>query len=151
MLPLWRTVTRERLWHGPWRTPMTTTLLSSPFGTHRNYNDGTYNGFHNGVDFRARPGTPIHAPARGRVALAETQKVFGNTVWIDHGWGVYSGYAHLDHWTVEVGRVVEPGDVIGAVGATGAVTGPHLHWEVRVLGVATAPLGWTLRDVGAVP
>lgn len=151
MLPLWRTVTPERLWQGPWRTPMTTTLLSSLFGTHRNYNDGIYNGFHNGVDFRARPGTPIHAPARGRVAIAETQRVFGNTVWIDHGWGVYSGYAHLERWTLDVGRVVEAGDVIGAVGATGAATGPHLHWEVRVLGVATAPLGWTLRDVGAVP
>ena len=151
MRPIWQTVSPERLWQGAWRTPMTTTMLSSPFGTRRNYNDGVYNGFHNGVDFRARPGTPVYAPARGRVAVAETQRVTGNTVWIDHGWGVYSGFAHLERWLVDVGRVVEAGDVIGAVGGTGAATGPHLHWEVRVHGVATAPLGWTLRDVGAVP
>lgn len=151
MEPVWRTVTPERLWSGAWGTPMTTTLLSSPFGTRRDYNEGAYSGFHGGVDFRARPGTPVHAPARGRVVVAEAQRVTGHTVWLDHGWGVYSGYAHLERWTVDVGQMIDAGAVLGHVGATGAVTGPHLHWEVRVLGVATAPLGWTLRDVGAVP
>ncbi len=151
MQPVWRTVSAERLWRGAWGTPMTTTLLSSSFGTRRDYNAGAYSGFHNGVDFRARPGTPVRAPARGRVVVAEAQRVTGHTVWLDHGWGVTSGYAHLDRWTVEVGQLVDAGAVIGHVGATGAVTGPHLHWEVRVLGVATSPLGWTLRDVGAVP
>jgi murein DD-endopeptidase MepM/ murein hydrolase activator NlpD len=147
---VWSVDSPDLLWQGDWTHPVTGTV-SSRYGTQRSYNRDAAYARHLGVDFRARPGTPVFAPARGTVVVTETLEVFGNTVWLDHGWGMQSGYFHLEEVLVEPGQTVEPGDTIGTVGATGRVTGPHLHWEVRIHGVAVQPLEFLRRDVGALP
>jgi murein DD-endopeptidase MepM/ murein hydrolase activator NlpD len=144
------TVSPEKLWSGVWRAPVTVTV-SSAFGTFRDYNDGSYAGRHSGLDLRAASGTPILAAARGRVVAAEAFAVLGNAVWLDHGWGVHSGYGHLSQILVQPGAIVERGAIIGLAGATGAVTGPHLHWEVRVAGIPVHPARWLERDLATLP
>ncbi len=143
-------ITEPRMWSGRWTAPLTPTI-SSPFGGFRTYNEGLLTGRHSGVDFRALSGTPILAPDRGRVVMAEFLEVLGNCVWLDHGGGLYSGYGHLSAFAVALGDTVERGQTIGLVGATGSATGPHLHWEVRVRGVPLQARQWLLRDVGAEP
>jgi murein DD-endopeptidase MepM/ murein hydrolase activator NlpD len=147
---VWSVVTPDRWWSGSWTVPVTGSI-SSTFGAHRSYNDSEEIKRHTGVDFRGGPSTPVNAPARGRVGLAEPLDVRGNTVWLDHGWGVHSGYFHLTDIAVEPGAIVEQGELLGTIGATGRTTGPHLHWEVRVHGVPVQPLQWLLTDPGAVP
>jgi len=122
-------LTPERLWHGPFETPVPGTATSS-FGrlTITNGNPG---GRHQGADFRAATGTPVKAPNGGRVVLAQDLYFAGNTVILDHGLGVFSLLAHLSRIAVRVGDVVSRGDLLGDSGATGRVTGPHLHWAVR--------------------
>jgi murein DD-endopeptidase MepM/ murein hydrolase activator NlpD len=120
--------------------------ITSQFGTRRDYNDGTLNTFHSGTDFGAASGTPILAPASGIVVLAENLPVRGNAVIIDHGWGVYTGYWHQTEMQVTVGTMVAPGQVIGTVGSTGRVTGPHLHWEMWVGGVQVDPMQWVRQS-----
>ncbi|NDJ85143.1 MAG: LysM peptidoglycan-binding domain-containing protein [Chloroflexi bacterium] len=116
--------------------------VTSQFGTRRSYNGSPYNTFHAGTDFGGAVGAPLTAPADGVVMLAETLQVRGNTVILDHGWGVYTGYWHQSEIYVEVGQQVSKGDVIGALGGTGLVTGPHLHWEMWVQGVQVDPMQW---------
>jgi murein DD-endopeptidase MepM/ murein hydrolase activator NlpD len=87
----------------------------------------------------AATGTPIRASNRGRVTLAKDLYSSGNAVFIDHGQGVHSTYLHLSRIDVAVGDIVEHGQVIGLAGATGRVTGPHLHWGVRVLDARVDP------------
>jgi murein DD-endopeptidase MepM/ murein hydrolase activator NlpD len=77
------------------------------------------------------------------VVLAEKLNVRGNAVLIDHGLGVFSGYWHQSKLVVQVGQTVKRGDLIGYVGDTGLVTGAHLHWEMRVGGIAVDPMQWT--------
>lgn len=124
--------------------------ISAGFGQRRIYDGGVLRDFHTGVDYPAVSGTLVRAPTVGRVAVAAPLRVRGNTVWLDHGWGVYSGYFHLSTITVEVGQMVQPGQALGTVGTTGRSTGPHLHWEFRVGGVAVDPLEWTRRAIGPV-
>ena len=76
-------------------------------------------------------GEPVLAPARGIVALVDTFYLGGNVVYLDHGDGLVTAYLHLSEQEVAEGEIVEPGQLIGRVGATGRVTGPHLHWIVR--------------------
>jgi murein DD-endopeptidase MepM/ murein hydrolase activator NlpD len=95
---------------------------------------------HSGTDFDAAAGEPVHAPAAGRVVLAEDLYYSGNSVILDHGLGLYSALFHLSRIAVRPGDVVEPGATVGAVGATGRVTGPHLHWSVRLAGARVDPL-----------
>lgn len=140
----------EQLWRGRWSVPGGS-AVTSPFGSFRDYNSGRLIARHTGVDLRGRQGDPIYAPAAGRVVMAEPLTVRGNAVWIDHGWGIHSGYFHLSQIAVIVGQGVEPGTFLGAIGTTGRSTAPHLHWEVRIHGVASNALQWLWRDVGQVP
>ena len=99
--------------------------------------------YHTGHDYGADAGTPVLAPITGTVALAEPLQVRGNVVILDHGLGVYSGFWHLSQIDVAAGQTVGEGEVVGLVGNTGLSTGPHLHWEMRVLGVPVDPVQWT--------
>jgi len=143
MVDLWSQVSPRPLWEGAFDLPLTSNRITSPFGTRRSYNDGPVNGFHGGTDFGAGTGTPIYAPAAGRVVLAGELIVRGNAALIDHGLGVFSGYWHQSDLAVQVGQTVQRGDLIGYVGDTGLVTGAHLHWEMRVGGIAVDPMQWT--------
>lgn len=143
--------TPQRLWDGPFRLPSplpqdycleTNECWTSRFGNRRSYNGSAYTFFHTGLDIAGGTGTQIFAPARGKVVFAGPLTVRGNATMIDHGWGVYTGYMHQSEIFVKVGDQVEPGDVIGLVGGTGRVEGPHLHWEVWVGGVQVDPLDW---------
>jgi murein DD-endopeptidase MepM/ murein hydrolase activator NlpD len=124
-------ITPEKLWHGPFRLPLNGRVRGTNFGKRRILN-GQPRSPHTGADFPAPTGTPIHATQSGRVVLAEELYFAGNTVIIDHGLGIYSLYGHLSATNVAVGDAVKAGAVIGKVGATGRVTGPHLHWGVTV-------------------
>lgn len=114
--------------------------ISGIYGSQRILN-GEPRAPHLGLDIAGPTGTPIRAPASGRVVLAEPDLFFtGRTVMIDHGHGVGSIFAHLSSSSVTVGQRVAPGQEIGAVGATGRVTGPHLHWGVYWGAVTVDPL-----------
>ena len=128
---VFRVRTAERLWHGPFQIPIEDGRRSSSFGRRRILN-GQPRSPHTGVDLGAASGTPVHAMQRGRVALDADLFFSGRTVVLDHGLGVFSLYGHLSESRVQPGRVVDAGDVIGLVGATGRVTAPHLHWAVRI-------------------
>ena len=95
---------------------------------------------HRGIDLGVPVGTPVRAMSGGRVAFAGPQGAYGNAVWIDHGGRVWTLYAHLSRIDVATGRDVGPGQIIGASGATGDVTGPHLHFEVWRWGRPVDPL-----------
>lgn len=94
---------------------------------------------HNGVDLAAPTGTPVYATADGRIGRAELYSSYGNYVQIEHGGQLQTRYAHLSSYTVQAGDMVQKGDLIGYVGSTGRSTGPHLHYEVRVAGIAVDP------------
>ncbi len=147
MVEMWSQVSPRPLWEGLFGLPVAGSRVTSPFGTRRSYNGGPVSSFHGGTDFGAGIGTPIYAPAAGRVVLAEELAVRGNAVLIDHGLGVFSGYWHQSKLVVHVGQTVRRGDLIGYVGDTGLVTGAHLHWEMRVGGIAVDPIQWTQRVV----
>jgi len=131
-------VTPSRNWTGPFVAPVPGPAISS-FGRRSVFN-GQPRSPHSGTDFRAAAGTPVKAPNRGQVALAEEQYFSGNVVLIDHGLGMYSFLAHLSKITVKAGQVVDRGEVVGLSGATGRVSGPHLHWTVRLNGARVDPL-----------
>lgn len=113
--------------------------ISGRFGNHRVYN-GTPGSAHSGMDIAVPTGTPVKAPAAGVVTFADDLYLTGGTVLLDHGHGVSSNFLHLSRTDVAVGDVVEQGDVIAAVGATGRATGPHLHWGMNWLDVRIDPL-----------
>ncbi|NOZ28823.1 MAG: LysM peptidoglycan-binding domain-containing protein [Chloroflexi bacterium] len=144
---VWADTVDRPLWEGPFVTPLPPRFVtSSPFGTRRSYNGGPVSSYHEGHDFAAPEGTPVVAPAAGRVVLAEPLAVRGNAVAIDHGLGVHTGYWHLSSIDVKPGQRVQVGDVIGRVGTTGLSTGAHLHWELRIGDVPVDPLTWTRRS-----
>jgi murein DD-endopeptidase MepM/ murein hydrolase activator NlpD len=124
-------VTPERLWDGPFRVPLDGDFKGSNFGKRRVLN-GHPGSPHGGVDFPAPTGTPVHAAQKGRVVLAEELFFSGNTVIVDHGLGIYTFYCHFSEIDAKVGEEVVAGTVLGKVGATGRVTGPHLHWGLEV-------------------
>lgn len=136
-----RTFTPERRWTMPFQRP-STGAISAHFGTHRAYDTGPYTSYHTGVDFSVPRHTPVYASAAGVVVLAEPLVVRGNTVFVDHGWGVLTGYWHLSSIDVQAGQEVAPGDMVGKVGNTGLSTGAHLHWEVLVGGTSVNGLQW---------
>ena len=124
-------VTPEKLWEGKFRIPLDDVTTGSNFGRRRILN-GNPGSPHGGADLRGTTGTPVHAAQRGRVVLAEELFFAGNTVVVDHGLGIYTFYGHFSKIDVKVGDMVETGTVLGKVGATGRVTGPHLHWGLSV-------------------
>lgn len=113
--------------------------VSSAFGLRRFLN-GEPRAPHGGVDLRAAQGSPVLACADGTVVLVAAHYFAGNSIYVDHGEGVLSMYFHLSRMDVTPGQTVTRGQVLGAVGATGRVTGPHLHWGVSVLGQKIDPL-----------
>ena len=114
-------------------------VYSSPFGLRRFLNDQPRSP-HSGLDIAADTGTPVAAPAPGTVALTGDFFFSGNVVLIDHGGGLVTMYGHLDRIDVTQGAKVARGDVVGAVGATGRVTGPHLHWTISIQGTRVDPV-----------
>lgn len=138
-------VTPERLWNGQFQSPAPppySDCWPSYFGNRRSYNGSAYSYFHSGLDFCGGVGTEILAPAAGVVVFAGPLTVRGNATIINHGQGIYTGYLHQSEILVQVGDAVTAGQVIGKVGGTGRVTGPHLHWEVWVGGVQVDPMNW---------
>jgi len=136
------------LWEAPFRFPLAgTPQITAYFGTRRSYDGGPVNDYHSGVDLEASEGAPVHSPARGRVVLAEPLQVRGNAVIVDHGRGVMTGYWHLSQIDVQVGQQVDAGEGLGLVGNTGLSTGPHLHWELRIMGVQVDPLQWVRENI----
>jgi murein DD-endopeptidase MepM/ murein hydrolase activator NlpD len=115
--------------------------ISSPFGPRTDpINGGTK--VHPGIDIAVSQGTPIKAAGDGVVVMAGWNGGYGNFTLIDHGGGLATGYGHQSRIGVSIGQHVSTGEVIGYVGSTGASTGPHLHWEVRVNGNPVDPMGW---------
>lgn len=137
----------EQLWDGAFVAPRESRITSG-FGHGRSFN-GQVQSRHTGVDFAGAVGAPIRAPARGRVALVGDFYLGGGVIYLDHGAGLVTAYLHLSAKDVREGDVVEQGQVIGRVGATGRVTGPHLHWIVRYGGHSVdgmTLLRWTATD-----
>lgn len=135
---IYATLTPEMYWTEPFQSPIPGITSGNNFG-HRRVFNGQARAPHSGADLRAVTGTAIHAANRGRVVLAKDLFFSGNAVCIDHGLGVYSAYLHLSEIQVATGEMIERGAVIGLAGATGRVTGPHLHWGVRVLDARVNP------------
>ena len=139
----------ERLWEGSFNNPSTSeNCFTSYYGNRREYRatdgstDKNYDGFHSGLDFCGGTGLQIDAAANGVVVFAKSTIIRGNATIIDHGQGIFTGYWHQSENYVKVGDEVEAGEVIGLVGATGRVTGAHLHWEVWVNQVQVNPMAW---------
>ena len=127
-----------RSWSAPFRNPRPS-AISSRFGTGRTFN-GLVTSRHLGVDFRGAVGAPVRAANRGVVALMDTFFLGGRVIYLDHGEGIVTGYLHLSRLLVAVGDTVARGQIIGHVGATGRVTGPHLHWNARFGALIVNPL-----------
>lgn len=140
-------VSLDKLWQGTFQLPVADDPLCirSMYGNRRSYNGSNFIFFHTGVDYgvcsASRP-FDIYAPAAGMVIFAGPLTVRGNATIIDHGWGIYSGLWHQEEIYVTYGEHVDAGQLIGKIGATGRVTGPHLHWEIWVDGVQADPIQW---------
>jgi murein DD-endopeptidase MepM/ murein hydrolase activator NlpD len=137
--------TPERLFVGPMGLPAAA-AITSPFGSTRSYNGGVLQRLHSGTDFAGAPGTPIYAPAAGVVVFSGMLDVRGLATIVDHGWGVYTGYWHQTESYVTPGSVISAEQVIGTIGSSGRVTGPHLHWELWVNGVPVDPMQWVQQS-----
>jgi len=135
---IYNTISPTRYWNKPFIYPMESNITSF-YGSARTYN-GVLKSYHGGVDFRARTPLPILATNDGVVVLVKDRYYAGGTVIIDHGEGIYSCYFHMSQFDVKVGDGVKRGQSIGLTGATGRITGPHLHFGLMVLGLQSDPL-----------
>jgi murein DD-endopeptidase MepM/ murein hydrolase activator NlpD len=143
--------TPEKYWNGPFLTP-NAGRTSTKYGVRRYYNGKfAQDYYHRGQDYAGAEGSAVISPAAGRVALVGTVsqgfRVHGNVVGIDHGQGVVSIFMHLSRINVKEGDFVKAGQNIGAVGSTGASTGPHLHWGLYVNGLSVDPLPWKSQEI----
>ena len=145
---VWSRTTTPVQWRQPFSLPLSSTFpTTSPYGVRRSYNGGSLHAFHTGQDFAAPGGSPVLAAADGIVALAERLDVRGVSVALDHGAGLFTGYWHLREALVTPGATVQAGDPIGLVGTTGRSTGEHLHWELRIYGVAVDPMPFLTKPL----
>ncbi len=139
----------EPLWTNSFRQPVTADPTDS-FGTRRMFN-GKLASVHKGMDYRARMGTPVRAGNSGVVVLARPLYYEGNCVVIDHGLGLFTLSMHFSRIDVKEGQYVTTGDLLGLSGATGRVTGPHLHWAVRWQGAYLDPAKLLKLDLSGLP
>jgi murein DD-endopeptidase MepM/ murein hydrolase activator NlpD len=137
------------MWTASFLKPRTS-VVTSEFGSGRLFN-GALTTRHLGVDFRGAVGEPIRAANRGVVALVDNFFLAGNVVYIDHGAGVVTAYFHMSKFLVAAGDTVKRGQVIGLVGQTGRVTGPHLHWAARYGAITVNPLDLLALGSGWYP
>lgn len=121
--------------------------LSSAFGTRRSPFTGEFE-FHRGIDIAASLGTPVVAPADGRVSTADYEGSYGKTMVIDHGYGVVTRFAHLSAFVKRAGESVKRGEAVALVGNTGRSTGPHLHYEVQLNGIPVDPQDYIISAEG---
>ena len=121
---------QRRYWKGPFVLPIKS-RVTSQFGNKRMFN-GELKSFHSGLDLQAPVATPVRAPAAGKVVLTKALFLTGKTVILDHGYGLFTSYAHLNSTRVKVGQVVAQGKILGLSGMTGRASGPHLHWGAIV-------------------
>jgi murein DD-endopeptidase MepM/ murein hydrolase activator NlpD len=145
------TISPNKLWNGKFIAP-NKGRTSSPFGVRRYYNGKLAEDYyHRGLDYAGGYGSAVMAPAGGEVVLVGYQKdgfrVHGNVVGVDHGQGVVSIFMHMSKVDVVEGQRLEPGDKIGAIGTTGASTGPHLHWGLYVNGISVDPVQWLSTSI----
>jgi murein DD-endopeptidase MepM/ murein hydrolase activator NlpD len=145
---IYATLTPECFWSEPFVAPVRGAKDGRNFG-HRRVFNGQPRAPHSGADLRADVGTPVYAANRGRVVLAKDLFYSGNAVIVDHGLGLYTVYLHLSKIEVRPGTVVERGQRLGLAGATGRVTGPHLHWGVRIVDARVDP--FSLLKLGPEP
>lgn len=131
----------------PSRTPLDDYRMSSNYGMRTHPVLGGLRG-HKGIDMAAPTGTPIYATADGLVTKSERFSSYGNFISIDHGADLETRFAHLSRMAVSAGQRVRKGDLIGYVGSTGRSTGPHLHYEVRVAGMAVDPTPYMTETGG---
>lgn len=143
--------TRAAHWDWPFSLPVPGGIVTSRFGGNRIYNGGVLAAHHTGVDFRRAVGEPVYATANGRVVAAQYFDIRGNVIILDHGYGVFSQYAHFSEFYVQVGQYVRRDQLIGAAGTTGRVSGPHLHFEIIVNGTSVDPIRWFALAPGFVP
>lgn len=137
-MKIYKTITPKSYIDSPFIVPLDS-FITSDFGKARVYN-GSLKGYHSGTDFRAEVGVPIVASNDGVVVLAQERFYAGGSIVIDHGYGIYTTYYHLSKFLVKKGDVVKKSQVIALSGKSGRVTGPHLHFGVRVFGVQVDPL-----------
>jgi murein DD-endopeptidase MepM/ murein hydrolase activator NlpD len=140
------TVSPVKLWTGQFSAP-SPARTSSPYGVRRYYNgEFATDYYHRGLDYAGAYGSPVVAPAAGKVVLVGYEKkgflIHGNVVGVDHGQGVVSIFMHLSKINVEAGQILAEGDSIGAIGNTGSSAGAHLHWGLYVNAVAVDPVQW---------
>ena len=135
---VWAAAPTPRRWGGAFQMPVEAPLREN-FGARRLFN-GKPRSRHDGVDLAAASGAPVTAPAEAVVALADELYFSGGTVILDHGGGLFTTYFHLSRIDVKAGDRVGAGDPLGAVGATGRATGPHLHWGARLNRARVNPL-----------
>jgi murein DD-endopeptidase MepM/ murein hydrolase activator NlpD len=134
----------KKLWSGLFVLP-TTGTFTSVFGSRRAYGNGPVGGGHSGTDIANPAGTPIFAPARGRVAFSRLLESFGNVVVVEHGQGVFTYYLHMEKALAKEGDMLATGDPVGLMGSLGISTGPHLHWSMVVSGERVDAMEWTER------
>ena len=140
--------TEPKAWNGIFHRPVDEPIcIKSWYGNRRSYNGGPFSYFHTGLDFGVCANLNIYSAAAGIVVLQGPLTVRGNATIIDHGWGIYTAYYHQKEALVQVGQHVDAGQLIGTVGGTGRVTGPHLHWEVWAGGIQVNPQEWLDRAV----
>lgn len=132
--------TPQPLWHGGFMLPLDSKVVSV-FGR-RSFVNGQERSPHGGVDLRGAVGSPVPAAADGTVALVIDAYFSGNTVLINHGQGLITRYLHMSQASVKPGQKVKKGEIIGKVGATGRVTGPHLDFGVKLAGARVDPQDW---------